>query len=161
MKRALGSVVVIIVALTLVALSSETSHAEEPVQDREQSEWAPYPEDGAGAAATEIEISFDLLSTTSGECIYSTWGDWPHLSSNDVDVSAHGYWEDDSSGQCPRYADVEVWLEAHRCTTATGNAGGKRLPTIRSGYAHPIWEAKGSTCASLRDIQRNRVPNRC
>ena len=84
------------------------------------------PEDRIGAAETEFDTWFDLLSATSGKCIYSSWGDWPHLSRNNKDVSADGYWVDDSSGQCPQYADVEVWIEAHRCT----------LPD----YGHCWWE---------------------
>ena len=45
-------------------------------------------------------------------CDYTTEGDDPHKSGGDV--SAHGWWENDDS-DCPRYADVEVWLKAYVC----------------------------------------------
>ena len=48
-------------------------------------------------------------------CNYLTAGDNPHLSSSGFAASAHGWWVDLSPGECPEYADVEVWLQAHLC----------------------------------------------
>ena len=45
-------------------------------------------------------------------CNYTTEGDYPHKSGGDV--SAHGWWENNDP-DCPRYADVEVWLKAWLC----------------------------------------------
>ena len=48
-------------------------------------------------------------------CNYETKGDNPHLSSTGFAASAHGWWLDHSDGDCPEYADVEVWLQAKLC----------------------------------------------
>ncbi len=38
------------------------------------------------------------------------------------DVSAHGWWIDENN-DCPRYADVENWLEQWTCDASGGNCG--------------------------------------
>lgn len=45
-------------------------------------------------------------------CNYTTEGDYPHKSGRDVSV--HGWWKT-KDPNCPRYADVEVWLKAWVC----------------------------------------------
>ena len=48
-------------------------------------------------------------------CDYETKGDNPHRSGTGFAVSAHGWWEDNSPGQCPEFADVDIILQANKC----------------------------------------------
>ena len=78
--------------------------------------WAAYSEsaEDTGKPADSADSTEPAVHGASG-CRFSSWADWPHVSRNGRDTSVHGWWEDDSSFGCPRYADVTVLLQAHWC----------------------------------------------
>ena len=67
----------------------------------------------SGSEAGRDDYVVMELVQDAGDCTFETRGDDPHLSSGDVSV--HGWWNDLSPGDCPTYADVEVWLQAWAC----------------------------------------------
>lgn len=101
------------VALALGLFLSNVSYAQESEEDGNLGSFAPYP--GAGTAGFEADASNLLQAVPGGSCRFETKGDRPHMSAQDTEVSAHGWWRERSPGLCPEYADVEVWLQAHWC----------------------------------------------
>ena len=82
-----------LLAISASAITANIAHAEDPTGDTSDSEAA------------------DL-------CSFRSQLDYPHYSGGDV--SAHGWWRDENN-DCPRYADVENWLEQWTCDASGGN----------------------------------------
>jgi len=111
---------VMLVAALIVAVGSfvGVAEADEPEGDQPHGyAYAPLSGDETDGVVREVEASSHLASLG---CNYEAGGDYPHLSSTGTDASAHGWWEDNSPGQCPEYADVDIILQARMCYYENG-----------------------------------------
>ena len=105
--------VVVLVAAVLFTMNSSSAFADEPEVDQPQGyAYAPLSGDEADGFVGEQEAYSHLASLG---CDYEAGGDYPHLSGTGFATSAHGWWEDNSPGQCPEYADVDIILQARMC----------------------------------------------
>lgn len=52
---------------------------------------------------------------TAGDCTYSQEIDDPHLSNGKTTTSVHGSWLKKPGTSCPRYANVDTYLQANWC----------------------------------------------
>lgn len=108
------SVGVIAVALALmVPFGAGPVFAQEP---EEKGSFAYAPLSGAEMPREEADDSGGGADEEAWwPCNYETRGDYVHLSSTGFAASAHGWWLDNSDGDCPEHADVEVTLQALVC----------------------------------------------
>ena len=112
---------------------------EPPVAPRSGSQYAPIS-GGDTTRAFSVESAIRDVLRNRGPCLYTTRGDYPHLSIDDGvrTVSAHGWWKRVPGATCPREATVTVWLEAYSCIDHPNNClwlkqTPKRSDNIREG----------------------------
>ena len=112
--RIIGVAAIIIVAFT--AFTGIVIADEPPVAPRAGGQYAPIS--GADTIRVfSVESAIQDILQSHGPCLYTTRGDYPHISIDDgVDtVSAHGWWVERDGATCPEKATVTVWLEAYFC----------------------------------------------
>lgn len=75
------------------------------------------PHSFASADASAPQALYESEWISAGNCTYKQRGDDPHWSDGKTTISVHGWWIKKPGTSCPKYANVDTYLQAKWCNT--------------------------------------------